>query len=388
MEIAELTPAIDYDSNSPMIQQKLASRLGYPKGWHVVRTFPHPCTPSNTKSYCDRIYAGDPSTGVDLYYNHSAALSAAMSYIPGESSGYEKKGGQMLPRKPKFKVNEVVEVLYEDDGKWYQATIQKSKIFVDDIRYSVHYEDEDATQNNISEDLIRKSDGTITTSSSSTSTPKEKKKRGRKPGSKNKKKRAKKSISDAVEMTSPRKRKKPTRLEDEQLAERKESKTSSNYYNKRRKIQRGRSANSGFGLPPEEIARLRQKGEEGDPAWRRSDHSYLNQSVRYVSEDNPGKYQIGTITGWLSETDVDSNGDPAFISEISNVPAKLFHITFKPSQGDVLFVDLEEWEVQELLDNAKGMEELEDEEDPSNSDNASEDNADADTGTEDYEDDK
>jgi hypothetical protein len=40
----------------------------------------------------------------------------------------------MLPRRAKFKVKDSVEVLYEDDGQWYEAEIVKVRMFLDDIR--------------------------------------------------------------------------------------------------------------------------------------------------------------------------------------------------------------------------------------------------------------
>ena len=122
------------NSDNPTLQMKLAWVLGYPPSWHVIRIYPHPATPDNPKSFQDRIYAGDPKANVDTYMNHHAAMGAALKFVEGESTGYEQKGGQLLPRQAKFKVNDFVEVLYEDDGQWYDAQVKKVKKFLDDIR--------------------------------------------------------------------------------------------------------------------------------------------------------------------------------------------------------------------------------------------------------------
>ena len=135
-EIATVKVEKDLGSNSddPKSQMKLALSLGYPMNWHVIRVYPHPASPDAPDSFMDRIYAGDPSKNVDAYFNHHAAMTAALKFVEGESTGYENKGGQMLPRKPNFKANDEVEVLYEEDGQWYDAQVVKVKTFVDDIR--------------------------------------------------------------------------------------------------------------------------------------------------------------------------------------------------------------------------------------------------------------
>jgi len=125
---------LESNSDSPKMQMQLAWSLGYPSTWHVVRVYPHSATPEKLDSFMDRIYAGDPTKNVDAYFNHHAAMTAALRYEEGVSTGYENKGGQMLPRRAKFKVKDSVEVLYEDDGQWYEAEIVKVRMFLDDIR--------------------------------------------------------------------------------------------------------------------------------------------------------------------------------------------------------------------------------------------------------------
>jgi hypothetical protein len=109
----------------------------------------------------DRIYAGDPNTQPDGYYNHTAALVAASKY-PWRpqyddvihdnndddfddkeycSTSHKNRGGQLKGREPKFQEGDVVEVLYvededdeEEEREWYEATITKRVDYEDDIR--------------------------------------------------------------------------------------------------------------------------------------------------------------------------------------------------------------------------------------------------------------
>ena len=133
MENAENSKATSSSSliqatTSPLSERLLAHTLGYPNGWHVVRTV------ESDGSYYDFIHAGDPQKNVDMYFNHMAAYTAAMKWKEGESTGFENKGGQMLPRVASFKVGDEVEVLYEPDGQWYGATIERVTEYEDDIR--------------------------------------------------------------------------------------------------------------------------------------------------------------------------------------------------------------------------------------------------------------
>ena len=126
-------------TTSPKSERRLAHSLGYPKSWHVVRIAPHPADDSsaqgNGKTFLDTIYAGNPKSNVDTYYNHCAAYDAALSWKEGESTGYDNSGGQMLAQLAQFKKGDEVEVLYEPDGQWYDATVIKVKAYDDDIRY-------------------------------------------------------------------------------------------------------------------------------------------------------------------------------------------------------------------------------------------------------------
>ncbi len=83
--------------------------------------------------------------------------------------------------------------------------------------------------------------------------------------------------------------------------------------------------------------------DEGDPPWRISGHTYISRKIKWKQEpDEPDA--IGTVVGWIAETDVDSEGNPGFVSSITDKPAKLFHAVF-----DAFEQDFEEWELEECL---------------------------------------
>ena len=124
-------------------ERLLADSLGYPKSWHVVRKLiisnsnsdPTAADASaNTQTCQDIIYAGNPNAKVDVYFNHIAAMEAALSWTEGESSGWDNKGGQLLPLVAGFVKGETVEVFYEPEDTWYEATIVKVKMSKDDVR--------------------------------------------------------------------------------------------------------------------------------------------------------------------------------------------------------------------------------------------------------------
>lgn len=103
-------------------ERQLAAALGYPLSWHVVRLAP---------DKPDLIYAGSPYQNVAVWFNHASAQAAAAEWQEGKTSPY--KGGHLLPIKPLYKKNEVVEVLYKK--KWYAASIVKRKDYEDEYRY-------------------------------------------------------------------------------------------------------------------------------------------------------------------------------------------------------------------------------------------------------------
>uniref|UniRef100_A0A7S2Y8S1 Uncharacterized protein n=2 Tax=Entomoneis paludosa TaxID=265537 RepID=A0A7S2Y8S1_9STRA len=71
--------------------QQLADALGYPTSWRVVRTIEEmPPEHSSgeekmvddaaTRCIVDRIYAGEPGTGCDMWFHHHAAMMVAQEW--------------------------------------------------------------------------------------------------------------------------------------------------------------------------------------------------------------------------------------------------------------------------------------------------------------------
>jgi len=99
----------------------------------------------------------------------------------------------------------------------------------------------------------------------------------------------------------------------------------------------------------------------GDPPWRNAEHEFIGLRVRYTSQHKPSArrtvdvIQEGFVTGWISETDLDRQGEPGYVSEKTGLPTALFHVTFKDDPGHPYYkhlldsIDLEEGEVLEML---------------------------------------
>lgn len=95
--------------------------------------------------------------------------------------------------------------------------------------------------------------------------------------------------------------------------------------------------------------------EEGDPPWRTQRHDYLGNRMRYsVGLGANSCLQTGTVTGWIAEKDVDSAGEPGFVSERTGKPATLFHVTFdrptKQGQGGPAWLESQDFEEYELVE--------------------------------------
>ncbi len=142
-------------TTTPKSERLLANTLGYPDSWHVVRKVNS--TDDGKETFDDTIYAGDPKSMPDMYYNHLAAMNAAAKWKEGESTPYDDNGGQMLPidQTVKIQAGDEVEVYYEPDGAWYAAVVKKVTEYSDDTRYSVKYKADRSTQDNIFMDIIR-----------------------------------------------------------------------------------------------------------------------------------------------------------------------------------------------------------------------------------------
>jgi hypothetical protein len=183
------------------------------------------------------------------------------------------------------------------------------------FRYDVHYTIDDAIQSNVREDKIRpstkkpkKKKMVASASATKASTPKGKqggkkraaassasssgkKGRGRPAGSKNKKQKVEKVYDD-----------------DEEEEENEDM-----------------------------IIEIDEKElDEGDPPWRTTGHEYMSRSIRYNNK-------IGKVVGWISDTDVDSEGNPGFVGSTGEA-ACLFHAIFRDFRQD-----FEEWELIECL---------------------------------------
>jgi hypothetical protein len=134
-------------------ERHLAVALGYPTTWRVRRRIltntghlqkgpaenaekaaeniaPGPlCNSSNNPGSStipkiqDVIYAGNPKKGVDRWYNHEAAMVAALTST-GDNP-FQFKGGHLTKVVPKFQKGDEVEVKY--GRKWYAAKIVKRK---------------------------------------------------------------------------------------------------------------------------------------------------------------------------------------------------------------------------------------------------------------------
>jgi hypothetical protein len=88
--------------------------------------------------------------------------------------------------------------------------------------------------------------------------------------------------------------------------------------------------------------------DEGDPPWRTTGHPFISRRIQWTppagNDDIPSEPSVGTVIGWISESDVDSEGNPGFISSKTGTPACLFHAIFQDFEQD-----FEEWELEELF---------------------------------------
>lgn len=99
----------------------------------------------------------------------------------------------------------------------------------------------------------------------------------------------------------------------------------------------------------------------GDPPWRQSGHEFIGMHITFTSQHKTSArrtinvVQEGLVAGWISETDLDQQGEPGYVNEVNGKPTALFHITFKNEPGHPYCkylldsVDLEEGEVLGML---------------------------------------
>lgn len=409
--------------NDETSQIRLARAMGYPPGWRVVRTLIQIPVPnylarkmgakkdtdgvnSTMTAVKDRIYAGDPSSYPDGYYNHAAALEASSKlpwrpeyddvihhnndddYDDNEycSTSHRNKGGQLKRREAQFEEGDIVEVLYDEDEdeepEWFEATVLKKIEYQDDIRYNVHYHVDDAVQNNIREEKIRATKKTKSKkqmknnkskkqkSSSSvledigspdtTTAASKKKKPGRPKGSGPTKATTTKK---SPHKKQPGKPKKKVEYKSEELAAAKEiglprgwaviregdyssimkDPDGKSYKTKKAAfaaagVTTGASSSTSLTAAVGKKRKVEEAAvDEGDPPWRTSGNEFLSRQIKYEGV-------IGKVVGWISETDVDSNGEPGFLSSDTGKPARLYHAVF-----DDFDQDFEEFELEECL---------------------------------------
>lgn len=290
--------------------RQLAAALGYPVSWRVVRVIERL---DGRLVIVDRIYTGKPGSGCDMFYNHDAAMKAAETWIEGESTPFGYGGGQLLPRQPKYGKGDKVQVLY--DGDWWDATVMRRKEHPEGFRYQVHYAADNSKQSGVEEALIR-----------------------RPPAAKD------------------------PRVEAEKLGFREGWEAFSIGGNRWKIVSPDGDAFTSKKKALEAYQEsLLAKDAGGDPPWRTTGHDYLGRSVLWTTEHKVSARrkvtieQVGKITGWIGETDVDKAGEPGFVSEKTGKPAQLFHVEFDDDpyhQYASLLVssqDLEEYEVLECL---------------------------------------
>jgi hypothetical protein len=354
-------------------ERLLANTLGYPESWHVVREVFHD---GDKQSFSDTIYAGDPKSMPDVYYNHLAAMNAATKWVEGESTPYDDNGGQMLPIDQTVKIyaGDEVEVYYEPDAMWYAAVVKKVTEYKDDTRYSVKYKKDRSTQDNIFVDIIRlikpwerKKKKTATPKGKSAAqgkgkvkvdTPKNNKRKNKAGSSGKKKQKTAKQKEEyipdadglhlAAEMGLPEgwtafsTSKSRFSFLNPDGSQRFTSKKA--VFDHIDSLDAKNKSKSKDPIVPENPQNIVLEGE--DPPWRTDGNEYLQKRVKY--EVSPGEFIFGTVTGWIAEDDVDKEGNPGFISERDGKPAALFHVSFDAS-AQIASQDLEKFELEELF---------------------------------------
>jgi hypothetical protein len=294
-------------------ERQLAIALGYPSTWHVVRRIER-MEEESKNIIVDRVYAGNPSSNVDMWFNHDAARQASMEWKEGESTGYEHKGGHLLPRKARFSKGDEVEVHYE--GGWYAATIVKRKEYEDGFRYVVYYTEDESNQTGVLEDEIRPA---------------------------------------------------PEKQDPYQLAESLGLPTgwTALLSPKGRWMIQSDDGEHKFRSEKAALNFVKKNGiataPDGDPPWRTTGNDYLGRKVTWTTIQKVSATrtvdvtQEGEVVGWISETDVDSKGEPGFVSEKTGKPARLFHVVFQDNPHHpyanhlIQSQDLEEFELVDCL---------------------------------------
>jgi len=290
-------------------QRQLAYALGYPEDWRVERNVHF--KEDGVAVIQDRIHAllGKKQKCQYTWLHHEAAQAAAAEWEAQEAI----EGSHLLPPVPKYSKGDIVQVEWE--GKLYEATIQKRKKQGDSFLYSVYYPQDEATQDDLEEHEIRP---------------------GQDP------------TALAVELGFPNNWK--------------ASVNGSRYVFISPSGDRFTSKNAALKFLQKLVEKAAQEEEDmGDPPWRKVGHEWIGRQVSWSADHKiSGRRsvtieQVGTITGFIKATDVDKEGNPGFVSELTGQPTDLFHVVFQdqPHHQYATFLlnsqDLEESEVVENL---------------------------------------
>ena len=383
-------------TTTPQSERLLANTLGYPSSWHVVRVVKGE---GSSQSFHDTIYAGEPKANADTYYNHLAAMNAAMKFKEGESTPYDDNGGQMLPIDQSVEILEgdEVEVYYDQDSAWYAATVKTVVTYKDDVRYSVKYKMDRSTQDNVCVDMIR----FVKAGKKKRKPAAKAKAASAKAGGKTTTPKAKTTTKGkaASGKTTPKTKVTPKAKTPDAKSNKRKAAKSSPTKAKKKKVEKeeyipdadGLHLAAEMGLPEGWTAEAKSKSrfvflspdgsnrftnekavfayldelvlpaandevsvevpvvpmvESDDPPWRTDGHDFLQKRVKY--EATKGEFSFGTVTGWIAADDKDSEGNPGFISEKDGKPAALFHITFD-ADSTIASQDLEEFELRGIF---------------------------------------
>ena len=303
-----------HPTTTDLQSRQLAAALGYPSQWRVVRSIDN-----DTGHIFDRIYSNKPGSGCDTWFNHAGAMAAAAKWDDPElcnQTPFAFKGGHLLPLQPLYEVGDKVQVLYEK--QWWDAKILRRKEYPGIFKYQVLYPSDTSKQSGVEEYLIRP-----------------------------------RPITDDT-------------IDPEHVAStigfEKGWKAYSIGHNRWKIVSPDGEVFKSKKAALDAIAAKTQASmDEGDPPWRTTDNEYLGRRVRWITKHNASARrvvdleQIGTVSGWISETDTDKDGQPGFVSELTGSPAKLYHITFNEDRNHTYFShmlveqDMEEWELLENI---------------------------------------
>ena len=288
-----------------------------------VEKAPPPATTKQVTAIVDRIYAGKPGTGCDMWFHHPAAMQAAQTWLESNPeqgpTPFDFKGGHLLPRLARFDKGDKVQVLYEQE--WWDARILRRREHAEGFRYQVQYAADTSKQSGVDETLIRLR-------------PQEQPKED--------------AVAAALAMGLEQgwqafctgKHKWKVVAPDGTV-----------YRSKRAALE----------AYAQQYGTETTSAEGEDPPWRTTGNDYLGRYIRWVAQHKVSARrtvsveQVGEIMGWISETDVDKAGEPGFVSERTGKPARLFHVVFEddPHHPYASFLvqaqDIEEYELLECL---------------------------------------